>query len=124
LTVKLWSQFACLGAAIAALAPAVADADDEPEKVEIPTLDTDNQPVAAATIGAENVDPDANLMEDMEFYPKVHVAALPATPQLIPLPEDQTSRLRGGPAGGGAKPQAKVLPHSRSWHGGGQRYGG
>jgi hypothetical protein len=120
---KLWSQFARLGAAVAALAPAVAEADDDPEQVEMPTIDADKKPVAAATIGTENVDPDANLIEDMEIYPESHVADVPATPQ---IPSPQEERTLGPPRARpkGAKPHVKVLPHDRSWHGGGQRYGG
>jgi hypothetical protein len=121
---KLWSQFARLGAAVAALAPAVAEADDEPDQVEIPTLDVNNQPVAAATIGAETADPDANLIEDMEAYPKFHVAAVPATPELPPPAEERTPGPSRTRPKGGAKTHAKVMPHSRTWHGGGQRYGG
>jgi hypothetical protein len=120
---KLWSQFARLGAAVAALSPAVADADDDPEQTEMPTLDADNQPVAAATIGTENADPDANLIADMEIYPRFHVAAMPATTQLPPPPQERaTGSPRAHPRA--AKPHGKALPHDRSWHGGGQRYGG
>jgi hypothetical protein len=120
---KLWSQTARLGAAAAALVPVIARADDDPEQVEMPTLDPDNQPVAAATIGTENVDPDANLIADMEIYPKLHVAAVPATRQLPPPPQERTpGPPRARPMAG--KPHVKVLPHDRPWHGGGQRYGG
>jgi hypothetical protein len=120
---KLWSQFARVGAAVAVLAPAVADADDDPEQVEMPTLDADNQPVAAATIGAENVDADANLIADMEIYSNLHVAAVPAAPQLPTPPQERTpGPPRTHPKAG--KPHAKVLPQDRPWHGGGQRYGG
>lgn len=120
---KLWSQLARLGAAVAALAPAVAEADDEPDKVEIPTLDTNNQPVAVATLGAESVDPDANLTEDMLINPKLQ-AAVPAAIQLPPAPEDSTPGPPRTRPKGGAKPHANSLPHGKSWHGGGQRYGG
>jgi hypothetical protein len=121
---KLWSQLARLGAAVAALAPAVAEADDEPDQVEIPTLDTNNQPVAAATIGAESVDPDENLIEDMNPALTPYVAALPAAILVPPLPDDRTPGPPPARPEGGAKPHADVLPHGKTWHGGGQRYGG
>lgn len=121
---KLWSQLARLGAAVAALAPAVAEADDEPDQVEIPTLDTNNQPVAAATIRAESVDPDANLIEDMNPAPTPYVGALPAAIQVPQLPEDRTSGPPPARRKGGAKRRVDVLPHGKTWHGGGQRYGG
>ena len=120
---KLWSQLARLGAAVAALSPAVAEADEEPDQVEIPTLDTNNQPVAAATIGTESVDPDANLIEDMLIDPKFHVATVPTGVQLPAAPEDGTGPTRTR-AKGSAKPQASRIAHGKSWHGGGQRYGG
>jgi hypothetical protein len=121
---KLWSQLARLGAAVAALAPAVAQADDEPDQVEMPTLDITNQPVAVATIGAASVDPDASLLEDMVINPKLHVASLPLATQLPPLPEDRTpGPPRTSPKGAG-KAHPNVMAHSKSWHGGGQRYGG
>ena len=121
---KLWSQLARLGAAVAALAPAVAEADDDPEQVEIPTLDTNNQPVAAATIAAPVVDPDANLIEDMDPVLTPYTVALPAAVQVTPTPEDRTPGPPRTRPKGRAKPHADVFPHGKSWHGGGQRYGG
>jgi len=119
----LWSQLARLGAAVAALSPTVADADDEPDQVELPTLDTNNQPVAAATIEAPNVDPDANLVEDMATASRPYVAALPAPIQTPPAPEDRTPDPPRNRPKGGAKPHPEGKSHIRSWHGGGQRYG-
>ena len=121
---KNWSRLAYLGAAAVALAPAVAKADDEPDQVEMPTLDTDNQPVAAATMEAESVDPDANLIEDMQINPRAQVAALPVAPQPPLPPEDRTPRPPRTRPKGGAKPHARVMPHGKPWHGSGQRYGG
>lgn len=120
---KLWSQFARLGAAVAALAPAVAEADDEPEQVEMPTLDANNQPVAAATIAAESVDRDANLLEDMAINPQLYVATqvplapLPAPPgDKTPGPQRNRQKDRIGP-------HPNVASPSKPWHGSGQRYG-
>ena len=118
---RLWSQLARLGAAAAALAPAVAEADDEPDQVEIPTLDSNNQPVAAATIGSD-VDPDANLIEDMQVQTKFPVADVPAGPRLPSAADDRAPDPRRTLAD--PKPHVKVMPHGKSWHGGGQRYGG
>jgi hypothetical protein len=120
---KLWSQFARLGAAVAALAPAVVEADDEPEQVAIPTLENDRQPLAAATLEPSQIDPDANLLEDMETVPRLYVAAQPAPIQIPSAPDDRTSGPPRANPKGGAKPHPNALPHARSWHGGGQRYG-
>jgi hypothetical protein len=122
--VRLWSQLARLGAAVAALSPAVAEADDEPDQVEIPTLDANNQPVAAATIGAESVDPDANLIEDMDPAVRPYTADLPAAIQLPSPPDDRTPGPPRARPKGGAKPHPAAMAHGKSWHGGGQRYGG
>ena len=103
---KIWSRLAYLGAAAVALAPAVAKADDEPDQVEIPALDTNNQPVAAATIGGESADPDANLFPEMIISPKLHVAALPATVQVPPRPEERTP---GPPRGRPRAAQRRTL---------------
>lgn len=121
---KIWSRLAYLGAAAVALAPAAAKADDEPDQVEIPALDTNNQPVAAATIGGESADPDANLFPEMIISPKLHVAALPTAVQVPPRSEERTPGPPRGRPQGGATPHVRVLPHGKSWHGGGQRYGG
>jgi hypothetical protein len=121
---KLWSQLARLGAAVAALSPAIAEADDDPEQVEIPALDTNNQPVAAATIAATAVDPDANLIEDMSPVLTPYTAALPATVQLPPAPEERTPGPPRTRPKGSAKPHSDATPHGKSWYGGGQRYGG
>ena len=121
---KLWSQLARLGAAVAALSPAIAEADDDPEQVEIPTLDTNNQPVAAATIAATTVDPDANLMEDVNPVLTPYTVALPAHVQLPLAPEDRTPGPPRTRPKGSAKSHSEATPHGRSWHGGGQRHGG
>ena len=121
---KLWSQLARLGAAVAALSPAIAEADDDPEQVEIPALDTNNQPVAAATIAATAVDPDANLIEDMSPVLTPYTAAVPAPVQLPPVPDDRSSGPPRTPPKGSAKPHSDATPHGKSWYGGGQRYGG
>lgn len=121
---RLWSQIARLGAAVAALSPAVAEADDEPDQLDIPTLDANNQPVATATIGAESVDPDANLSEDMAPNVTPYAAVLPAAIQLSPPPDDRIPGPSRARPKGGAKPHPAAMAHAKSWYGGGQRYGG
>jgi hypothetical protein len=121
---ELWSQLARIGAAAAALSPAIAEADDDPEQVEMPTLDTNNQPVAVASIDASALDPDANLIEDTMAGPSPYIAAVPTAIPVPTIPEGRTPGPGRARPKGGTKPDAHSLPHARSWHGGGQRYGG
>ena len=119
---NIWSQIARLGAALAALGtPILAKADDEPDQVEMPTLDADNQPVAAATIEATTVDPDKNLVEDTMAAPSPYIAAVPAGIPAPTGPKGSTSGLPRTRGTGGAKPHADAVPHAKPWHGGGQR---
>jgi len=121
---KLWSQLARLGAAVAAFGPPIlTEAEDEPEQVAIPTLDTSNQPVAAASIEAPALDADRDLVEDMAPAPTPFVAALPVPVQPPAFAEERAAGLpRTGPKG--IAKAAGVTPQPRPWHGGGQRYGG
>jgi len=120
---KLWSQLARLGAAAAAFGPPIlTEAEDQPDQVAIPTIDTSNQPVAAASIEAPAVDADQDLVEDMAPAPTPNVAVQPDPVRLPTLPEERTVGLRPGPKDG-TQGHGNPARHSRPWHGGGQRYG-
>ena len=122
---NVWSQIARLGAAVAAFGPPIlTKADEQPDQVDLPTIDAANEPVAAATISAPVEDPDRYLFEDTEGSLARPVAVTPGAIQPAAGPVDRApgappSRAKGEPS---RRPDGR--PHGDSRHGAGQRYQG
>src|SRR3972149_871519 len=114
---KLWSQLARLGAAVAAFGPPIlTEAEDEPDQAALPTLDRSNQPDAAASGKALALDADQDLLKDMAPAPTPFVAAQPDPVRLPDIHERSTK----GPPRTRPKGIAKnegVPPHPRPGHG-------
>ena len=116
----IWSQIARLGAFVAAFGPPVlAEADNGPDKAALPTFGFTDQPVPEA------VDVDASTSrEDLaNIALPDQFAAFPAAVQPPVLPTENGGNQRGRRTATPAKPDPAQHRMSRSWHGGGQRYG-
>jgi hypothetical protein len=124
---NVWSQIARLGAFVAVFGPPVAtQAAEEPERVELPTLDTANQPEAVVA-GATQPDVDPYAWLDAvvagEITPSRYFATIPAD---LAVPHPAWARygeLRRHPDKDSPKGRGAAKPHAGGWYGGGQRYG-
>lgn len=121
---RLWSQLARLGAAVAAFGPPVlAEADEEPDQVTVPTLGFTGQPVAEV-VESSAVPPEPLEVEALGTGADQYIAALPADTAVPPAPNTQLpgpKRARGIEE---SRLHGSGRPGLRPWHGGGQRYGG
>jgi hypothetical protein len=120
---NVWSQIAALGAVVAAFGPPFfSEADEEPDRATLPTIDVGDQPVAAASIDAPAGDADANLLEDTQGVLAQPDADVPAPTRLPSALENRAQlppRSRPKPEG---RPRANVGHHDRTLPGAGQRY--
>ena len=120
---KLWSQLARLGAAVAAFGPPVlAEADDEPDRVTVPTLGITDQPAAAVVMKAPTPPPEPPELEVAGMATDPYVAALPADTSVSNAANVQAPgpRVPTGPDAG------RRVDRSRRpcpWHSDGHRYG-
>jgi hypothetical protein len=120
------TQVARLSAAAAFFGMPLTQADEVPQTVDLPTLDTGYVPIAAISAAAEE-DVDAyawlDALKEGQITPVRNIAATPAD-TVLPKPSD----ARGGDLRhhtGQDRPKARrnVKPRAGGWHGGGQRYG-
>jgi nucleotide-binding universal stress UspA family protein len=120
------TNVARLSAAAAFFGLPLTQVDEEPQSVDLPTLDTAYVPVAAVSTAAQQ-DVDAfawlDAVKEGQIHPVRNFAATPAD-TVLPQPPD----ARGGDFrrhAGQDKPKARrnVKPRAGGWHGGGQRYG-
>jgi nucleotide-binding universal stress UspA family protein len=122
-----WTQVARLSAAAAFVGvPLRAQAQDEPQSVDLPALDAGYVPVAAvAGMPAEDVDAYAWLdaAKEGDIAP-VRNFAMTSGETSLPQPADARSGdFRQDVAKNRLKARRDVKPHAGGWHGGGQRYG-
>ena len=120
---KLWSQLARLGAAVAAFGPPVlAEADDEPDQATVPTLGITDQPAAAVVMEAPAPPPEPLELEVVGMVTDPYVTALPADTSVPNAANVQAPGLRGttGPDVG---PRVDRSRRACPWHSDGHRYG-
>jgi hypothetical protein len=122
-----WTEIARFGAVVAVFGlPVASQADEEPEGVELPTLDTANQPAAVEAVAARpDVDAYAWLdaMVAGQIEPSRYFAAMPADVTAPKPPEARSDELRRHPDKDSPMGRGAPKPHAGGWYGGGQRYG-
>jgi nucleotide-binding universal stress UspA family protein len=120
-------QIARLSAAVAFLgAPLTSHAEDIPQSVDLPSLDTGYVPASTVAVAAEQ-DVDAyawlDAMKAGEITPTGNFAISPANIALPQPPDPRGGDFRQHTGKDRAKARRNVKPHAGGWHGGGQRYG-